>query len=283
MSKLVELRTQGRDRIVISGANDRNSESYPIAKVRTGEIDMARVSLQALNGLVPSTAVLGTPFLFGSASQLQRVIDGPIGEEILADFEAHDLVGLCFYSVGARHLYTIDRPVRKAADVNGLRLRAQPGDQFLPIWRSLGADMVPMPASNMTGALRAKAIDGSTGNWLTYISSGHFEVARFMSLTAHSRPPGVVIFSKQTWQSLSPEEQSILRGAARESVAVARGRLGEYEIAARRNMAKQGVTIIDDVDIKSFSDPMVAQHPALFPERKQQEMLKRIQAAAGGT
>ena len=283
MGKLIELRTQGRHRIVTLGGADGDSEGFTIAQVRNGTIDMARISAQAFNTSVPSTGLLAAPFLFRSGAQLQRVVAGPIGQEILADLEPLGLVGLCFYDVGARSLYTVDKPIRAAADLKGLRLRTQPGDIATTFWRSFGAVAVPIPYGKIVDALRTRAIDGASGNWLAYASSGHFKAAPLFSPTEHARPPGIVIFSRQVWLALSQEDRDIIKGAARESVAFANGRLAEYEAAARRATTREGARIVDDIDIKSFSEPMAALYPTLFPEPRQQEMLKRIQSAAGGT
>jgi TRAP-type C4-dicarboxylate transport system substrate-binding protein len=283
MGKLIELRTQGRHRIVTLGEADGDSEGYTIAQVRNGALDMARISSQAFNTSVPSTALLAAPFLFRSSAQLQRVLAGPIGQQILADLEALGLVGLCFYDVGARSVYSVEKPIRTVADVKGLRLRSEPGDIAAIFWRSFGAATVPIPYGKIADALRAKAIDAASGNWLAYASSGHFKAARLFSPTEHARPPGIVIFSKQVWLTLSQQDRDIVKGAARESVAFAHGRLAEYEAAARRAVTRDGVRIVDDIDIKSFSEPMAALYPTLFPEPRQQELLKRIQAAAGGT
>ena len=94
VDKLMRERSGGKLGITVLGYDDRDSENYTAAQVRNGQLDMARVNLAVLNNLVPSTAIFALPYLFKSKEHARRILDGPIGEEILADLESHGLIGL---------------------------------------------------------------------------------------------------------------------------------------------------------------------------------------------
>ena len=165
MGTLVERRTNGRHKMRPPEFNDNDLENYIVAQVRSGKLDMARVNLAVLNTMVPSTAVVSAPYLFKSDDTLHHVLDGSIGDEILADFEQHGLVGLCFYDVGARSLFTTQKPVKSPADLKGMRVRSQPGDLARSFWQAFGAEPVALPYSRVSESLRAKIVDAATDNW----------------------------------------------------------------------------------------------------------------------
>jgi len=112
MDRLMRIRSEGRHGVTVLSRDDRDSESNTIAKVRSGLLDMARVNLAMLNRIAPETAVPVLPYLFKSTAHARRILDGPIGDEILASLAAHGLIGLCFYASGPRHLYNSTRPIR---------------------------------------------------------------------------------------------------------------------------------------------------------------------------
>jgi TRAP-type C4-dicarboxylate transport system substrate-binding protein len=282
MERLGELfreRTQGRHRLVTLGAGDLDSENFIVGQVQTGKIDIARVNATTFNSAVPETAPLTLPFLFKSREHLRRVIDGPIGADILKSLEAHGVIGLCFYDTGPRSLYTVDRPVRNLADIKGLRIRVQLGDLSAQIVPALGAAQVTIPFSRVGLALKSRAIDGADGNWTAYAANGHYHYAKIFNETMHSRPPGVVIVSREAWSDLSDDDRAVLRQATLESLKFLRQRVDAYEEHARFLAAQEGVQVIQDIDRKSFSDVLLPSYDRLLTNQRQRELLTRIQAA----
>jgi TRAP-type C4-dicarboxylate transport system substrate-binding protein len=278
LDQLLRDRTQGRHRIAVIGSNDKESENFIISQVRTGTLDMARVSLAAFNASVPSTVPLSLPFLFKSSAHLRRVLDGPIGAEILTSLEDQDIIGLCFYDVGAQSLYTINTPIRTAADMKGLTVRVLPGDLAATFIKALGATAVPLPYSRLGDALKTGAVDGASGNWPTYVDDGHYRYARVYNETMHSRAPGVVIVSRAAWRELSSEDRAILKQAALDSVPFMRERFAAYETKARAQALREGVRLVEDVDRKSFADILLPLYPGLLPGARQRNIVDRIQA-----
>lgn len=283
LALVVERQSYGRHKVRAPNQGDRDSENFTIAQVRNGSLDMARVNLAPLNVAVPSTALLSAPYLFRSPLQVQRVLDGPIGAEILADLEQHDLIGLCFYDLGARSIYSVSKPVRTIDDVRGMKIRAQPGDIASTFWQHFGASPFAMPYSRIVDGLRTHALDGATGTWTSFIAGEHYKSVKYFTPTEHARPPGVLVFSRQVWLGLPEADRVILRAAAKESATRQRQLLEAYEVQARRMVEAAGVKIVDDSDLKSFREPLEQLHQRLFPDPKQQLQLQRIRAAAAGS
>lgn len=278
MDKLLRERTKGRHRIDPIGFDDRNSESFLVAQVRAGMLDMARLNLAVLSRTVPATIVPTLPFLLKSTAHLRQVLDGPIGSEILDALEAQGLIGLAFYDSGPRSLYSVKRPIRKASDLKGMKVRVQQSDVWSSMMRTLGAEPIMMPQARVMAGLQSGVIDASDSDWASYVTTGHYRVARHYSLTEHAMSPGVLVFSKRIWEELSKEDQTAIRDAAKDSVPVFRTLQDDAEEASRSIVATSGVEIAGDIDRKSFVDAMLPLYPIALENARVRTMVARVQA-----
>lgn len=277
VDKVMRERSAGRLAIGTLGNDDRDSENYTVGQVRNGTLDMARVNLAVLNSLVPSTAVPALPYLFKSKEHARRTLDGPIGDEILASLEAQGMIGLCFYDGGPRNFYA-SRPVRTPADLKGLKIRVQPGDMSGELMRALGAEPVPVPTDRVYLTLQSGLIDGSEQSWPSYVAMRHYHVARYYTLTEHSMSPTVLIFSKRVWDTLSTQDQAIIRSAAKDSVEVMRRLWDDYETSGRKTVEAAGGEVVTDVDRKAFADILIPLYSTVVGEPALRSMIRRIQA-----
>src|SRR5207248_10012483 len=145
MGRLIEEKTDGRLQIRVFHSRQLGEEKETIEQTRAGAIDLNRTNVALIGTFVPAMNVLAMPFLFRSIEHLEKVLDGPIGNEILDSFEPYGFVGLAFYDSGARSIYNSVRPVTSMADLRGLRIRVQQSEQMSAMIRSLGADPVELP------------------------------------------------------------------------------------------------------------------------------------------
>ncbi|GLR96896.1 C4-dicarboxylate ABC transporter [Bradyrhizobium liaoningense] len=179
------------------------SEKDTIEQLKIGALDMMRINASPLNNFVPETIALCLPFVFRDTQHMRTVLDGPIGDEILAAMEPAGLVGLAYYDSGARSIYTVKAPVKSLADLKGLKIRVQQSDLWVGMIQSLGANPTPMPYGEVYTALKTGLVDAAENNWPSYESSRHFEAAKFYNITEHSLAPEVLVISKKVWDTLS--------------------------------------------------------------------------------
>jgi TRAP-type C4-dicarboxylate transport system substrate-binding protein len=104
--------------------------------------------------------------------------------------------------------------VQKFEDFEGIKLRVMQNNVFLESFRTLGANAVPMPFSELFTALETKTVDGQENPYNTILSSKFYEVQKYLSVTNHVYSPWIVTVSKKWWDQLSRDEQKILRDAA---------------------------------------------------------------------
>lgn len=254
------------------------NERDTIEQLKIGGLDMMRINVAPLNNVVPETIVPALPFLFRSEDHMHAVLDGPIGEQILAAMEAQGMIGLAFYDSGARSLYTATKPVKSLADVSGMKIRVQQSDLFVAMVEALGANPTPMPYGEVYTALKTGIVDAAENNFPSYESSRHFEAAKYYTMTEHSMAPEVLAFSKVVWDTLTPEEQAMIRKAAKESVPHMRQLWDEREGKARATVEAAGSEIITLEDRQAWVDAMQPVYAKFASTPELQDMVQKVQA-----
>lgn len=276
MGHLIEQRTGGRLQIRVFHSHELGEEKETIEQTRVGAIDLNRTNVALIGAFVPSMNVLAMPFLFRSIEHLQKVLDGPIGNEILGSFEPYGFVGLAFYDSGARSIYNNVRPIRTLADLKGLRIRVQQSDLMSDMIRSLGAEPVELPYGQVLTGLTTRLIDGAENNWPSFITTDHYKFARFYTLTEHTMSPEVLVMSLKAWQSLSPDDQKVFREAALQSTRFMREKWRHLDDRSRRQAEAAGVIIIRDFDRKPFEAAMNGLYEKMQRDPAAARLIERI-------
>jgi tripartite ATP-independent transporter DctP family solute receptor len=225
---------------------------------------------------VPAMNVLAMPFLFRSIEHLQKVLDGPIGNEILDSFGPYGFVGLAFYDSGARSIYNSVRPIRSIADIKGLRIRVQQSELMSDMIRALGAEPVELPYGQVLTGLGTKLIDGAENNWPSFVTTDHYKFAGYYTLTEHTMSPEVLVMSQKAWESLSADDRMIFRDAAIQSSHFMRERWKDLEMRSRRQAEAAGVTIVTDFDRKPFEAAMAGIYEKALRDPAAAQLIERI-------
>ncbi|MBH5402692.1 TRAP transporter substrate-binding protein [Bradyrhizobium sp. CNPSo 4010] len=258
MGALIADRTKGRHEIKVFHSRQLGEEKETIEQTRVGAIDLNRTNVALIGNFVPAMNVLAMPFLFRSIEHMQKVLDGPVGNEILGSFEPYGFVGLAFYDSGARSIYNGVRPVKTIADLKGLRIRVQQSELMSQMMRALGAEPVELPYGQVLTGLANHLIDGAENNWPSFVTTDHYKHAGHYTLTEHTMSPEVLVISLKAWRSLSAEEQTIFKEAAQRSSRFMREKWRDLEEQSQRKAQEAGVTIIRDIDRKPFEAAMAA-------------------------
>ena len=268
MGALINERTGGRHELKVFHSRQLGEEKETIEQTRAGAIDLNRTNVALIGNFVPAMNVLAMPFLFRSIEHMQKVLDGPIGNEILNSFEPYGFVGLAFYDSGARSIYNGVRPVKSIADLKGLRIRVQQSELMSQMVRSLGAEPIELPYGQVLTGLATHLIDGAENNWPSFVTTDHYKYAGYLALTEHTMSPEVLVISLKAWRSLSPDDQIIFKEAAQRSSQFMREKWRDLEEQSQHKAEAAGITVIKDIDRKPFEDAMApiyakaAQDPA---------------------
>jgi tripartite ATP-independent transporter DctP family solute receptor len=276
MGRLIAERSGGRDQIRVFHSRQLGEEKETIEQTRAGAIDLNRTNVALIGNFVPAMNVLAMPFLFRSIEHLQKVLDGPIGNEILNSFDTYGFVGLAFYDSGARSIYNSVRPIRTIDDMKGLRLRVQQSQLMSDMIRALGAEPVELPYGQVITGLATKLIDGAENNWPSFVTTDHYKFAGYYTLTEHTMSPEVLVMSRKAWESLSADEKKLFREAALQSNLFMREKWKDLEQHSRRQAEAAGVTIVTDFDRKPFETAMAGIYAKAQRDPAAAKLIERI-------
>ncbi len=244
MAKRVAEKSGGRLKIEIFPSEQLGSERECIEQVQLGMIAMTKTSSGPMEGFVPKIRVFGLPYLFRDDEHMWKVLEGPIGDELLDEPRDKYIKGLCYYDAGARSFYTKDKPIQAPADLKGIKIRVQKSEMSQKMVIAMGGSPTPIDWGELYSALQQGVIDGAENNPPSFLVSRHWEICKHYTLNEHLRMPDILIIGTKTWDRLSPEFQRILREAADESVRVQRELWADMTHQALEEVEKNGVNLI---------------------------------------
>jgi tripartite ATP-independent transporter DctP family solute receptor len=277
--KKLEAATQGRLSVQMFPSMQLGGEKETIEQTQIGAIQILRVSVGSMGPIVDDINVVNMPFLFKNTAHAQRMMDGPIGQELLDKITASPnagLVALSWMDSGARSLYNTKRPIKTIEDLKGLKFRVIGNPIFVDMMNALGGNGVAMGYDQVFSALQTGVIDGAENNPPSYVFSNHYTAAKYYSLTEHLIIPEVLLFSKKSWSSLSNDDQGLIKKFAREAQLEEREFWKKYEQQAMEKAKAAGCEIIEIADKAPFQSAVKPVWDKYGP--KYQDMIKRIQA-----
>ena len=279
LGKKLDAATNGRLSVQMFPSMQLGGEKETIEQTQIGAIQMLRVSAGSVGPIVDDINVVNMPFLFKNMAHAEKIMDGPIGQELLDKITASPnagLVALCWMNAGARSLYNTKKPIKAIEDLKGLKFRVIGNPIFIDMMNALGGNGVAMGYDQVFSALQTGVIDGAENNPPSYVFSNHYTAAKYFSLTEHLIIPEVLVFSKKAWASVSPEDQNLIKKFAREAQLEERELWNKYEQQAMEKAKAAGCQVVEIADKKPFQDAVKPVWDKYGP--KYQDMIKRIQA-----
>ena len=279
MGKKLEAATDGRLSIQMFPSMQLGGEKEMIEQAQLGALQIARISVGAVGPVVDDVNVFNLPFVFRNAKHMEAVIDGDIGNELLAKISANEktaLIALCWMNAGSRNVYNNKRPIRTMADLKGLKVRMMGNPLFVDTMNALGGNGVALGFDQVFSSMQTGVIDGAENNPPSFMAQNHYQVAKYFTMTEHLIIPELLVFSRISWQKLSPADQALVMKFAKEAQLEQRALWYEAENAAIDKMKAAGTEMIMDVDKKPWQDavkPVWDKYGTKYAE-----MIKRIEA-----
>ncbi len=276
MGDLLKEWTHGRITVQVYPLAQLGSEKETIEQTQLGAIDINRVNINPLTQIEPILKVFSLPYIFTDADHMHRVVDGEIGRELMGKLEESGLIGLGYYDSGQRSFYNSVRPIRSIKDLEGLKIRVQKAEIMHDMVEAVGAEPIRLPFEEVYTGLQTGVIHGAENNYPSWITKGHYEVAKYYTMNAHVRTPEIILFSKKTWDRLSEKDRDLIRRAARESIPHQRRLWQEKVEESLRKAREADCEIITDIDNSSFRKamkPIYTSHGKNFSD-----YIRRIQA-----
>ena len=281
MGKKLEQASNGRITVQMFGSMQLGGEKETIEQCQVGALQLGRVSVGALGPVVDDLNVFNLPFLFRNTAHMEKVIDGPIGQELLDKVTNNPnthLVGLCWMDAGARNMYDTKHPIKSVDDIKGLKVRVMGNPMFVDMMNAIGGNGVAMGYDQVFSALQTGVVDGAENNPPSFFFDNHYQVAKYYTITEHLIVPEILVFSGPSWAKLDKGDQELITKFGREAQLDERKLWNEKEKDAMDKMKAAGIEIdtISDADKKKLQDavkPVWDKYGAKYAD-----LVKRIQA-----
>ncbi|MCC5780433.1 TRAP transporter substrate-binding protein DctP [Nitratireductor sp. B36] len=241
--EVVEAKTDGRYSFRHFPSSGLGGEREVIEGLQIGTIEATIVSSGTLSNFVPETGVFDIPFLFRDLTHARKVLDGEIGQNILAKFDDVGLVALAWGEQGFRHITNNRNTIGKPEDVAGLKLRTMENPIHITAFETLGAAPTPMAWPEVISSLQQGTIDGQE-NPLSVITSAKLsEVQKYLTLSGHVYSPAMLLVSRQLWDGMNDEDKKAFEEGATEAVKAMRAYVDNVESSGVKQLREEGMEV----------------------------------------
>jgi len=251
-AKEVEKRTSGRYKVQTFYNGALGGERESIEAVQLGTQELAFSSSGPIPNFVPETKILDVPFLFRDKAHARAVLDGPIGQDLLAKFDAKGFKALAWAENGFRHMTNSKRDIKAPEDLKGLKMRTMENPVHIAAYKNFGIITTPMAFPEVFTALQQGTVDGQENPLSVIISAKFDQVQKHLSLTGHVYSPAIFVMNKASFDKLSAADKQAFVDAAKEGTKANRARVDEDDAKGVADLRAKGMTVIDSLDKTKF-------------------------------
>jgi tripartite ATP-independent transporter DctP family solute receptor len=247
MGAKLEKATSGRLSIQMFPSMQLGGEKEMIEQAQVGALQIARISVGPMGPIVDELNVFNMPFVFKDEAQMRKVIDGPIGAEMLDKLSNSSarLIALGWMDAGTRNVYS-DKPVTKPADLKGMKIRMMGNPLFVETMNAMGGNGIAMGFNELHQALQSGVVDGAENNEPTLFAQNHYQTpkGKVYSLTGHLIIPEIFVYSKASWDKLPKADQDLIKKLSREAQLEQRKLWDDYVADATGKLKAAGVKFV---------------------------------------
>jgi tripartite ATP-independent transporter DctP family solute receptor len=248
MGAKLEKATNGRYTLQMFPSMQLGGEKEMIEQAQVGALQIARISVGPMGPIVDELNVFNMPFVFRDEQHMRKVIDGPIGQEMLAKLTNEPrtrLVALGWMDAGTRNVYS-DKPVTKPADLKGMKIRMMGNPVFVETMNAMGGNGIAMGFNELHQALQTGVVDGAENNEPTLFAQNHYQTpkGKVYSLTGHLIIPEIFVYSKVSWDKLPKADQDLIRKFSREAQIEQRELWDKYVGEATAKLKAAGIQFV---------------------------------------
>ena len=252
----LDKNTQGRYKCQVYTGSSLGGEREQIEAVQIGTQDLVITSTGPVGNFVPEIKVVDVPFLFRDYDHARKVLDGKIGQDMLAKFPSHGLVALAWSENGFRHMTNSKRSIVSASDASGLKMRTMENKVHMEGYRAFGIQPTPMAFPEVFGALQQGVVDGQENPIPVILASKFSQVQKHLSLTGHVYSPALILTSPRIYNKLNDADKKAFLDAATESVKATRKKVNDDEANGIAQLEREGMTVVKQVNGASFRDAL---------------------------
>jgi tripartite ATP-independent transporter DctP family solute receptor len=255
MGKKLETATTGRLSIQMYPAMQLGGEKEMLEQTQVGALQICRVSVGPVGTIVDELNVFNLPFVFRDEAHMRKVIDGPIGTELLdklTNAPNSRLIGLGWMDAGTRNVYG-KKAFKTPTDLKGQKIRMMGNPIFVETMNAMGGNGISMGFNELYSALQTGVVDGAENNPPTLLTHNHYQISKVYSLTGHLIIPEIFVFSRRSWDGLAKDDQALIKKLSREAQLEERELWDKMVAESTQKLKAAGVEFVE-VDKKAFYD-----------------------------
>lgn len=281
--ELVEEKSGGSITVTISPAAQLGDEREVMQSVQTGAIESSFISTAVLSNISPVLQLPDLPFLVSDRKTMYELLDGEIGDELLAGLEESGLKGTAFWESGFKQI-TTNNEIKSPSDLKGLQFRTMESQLIMDTYKELGANAIAIPFPEVYTSLQQGVVDGQENPLSSITSMKFYEVQEYLTLADIAYLGYGVIFNKDWFEGLSEEHQDVLVSASKEAAQFERQAIADAE-AGFLDQIKESDTIINELSadqIKQFQEatkPVHQKYKSILGEELMEKVYQFIEEA----
>ncbi len=288
-AEIVSQKSGGKIKVRLFAGGALGNDVTMISALQGGTQEMTIPDTSTLVGIsgLKDFGLINLPFLFQNGQEADALLDGPFGQKLMAKLPEKGLIGFGFWENGFRQVTNSRRPITKAEDFSGLKLRVIQNPLFIDTFRELGANAVPMPFTEVYTALETKTIDGQENPLATILASKFYEVQKHTVMSNHIYSVWAFLMSKRFWDKLTPDEQALITDAANEAKDFERKTIRDFEKTALDELKAKGmeVTTLSDEEMTKLREKTKAVRDKFteeFGKDSATEMMSEVERVRSG-
>jgi len=219
-----------------------------VKAIADGKVEMAVPGTWQLDRFEPSVGIFLLPMFYGREAKINyHLRDGAIGQEInkrIGQSLGVKVLGR-WIDLGYAHLYSVDQPINRHADLQGMRIRIPGGEANALRLQSLGAVPTVIPWPDLPQALVNKTVDGLLTTHATVVSAKLWTKGiRYAFEDRQYFPQYVPIISARFWRRLPQDMRKTITETWESIVDEGRAMAAKAQDEAYRTLNKNGVEIV---------------------------------------
>ncbi len=244
----LEKATNGKYKLQMYPSMQLGGEKEMTEQAQVGALQIARISVGAMGPVVDDLNVFNLPFIFRDEAHMRKVIDGPIGAELLDKINSNPasrIIALGWMDAGVRNVYG-KKPVQTPADLKGQKIRMMGNPLFVETMNAMGGNGIAMGFNELHQALQSGVVDGAENNEPTLFAQNHYQTpkGKVYSLTGHLIIPEIFVYSKASWEKLPKADQALIMKLSREAQIEQRGLWDAYVAEATGKLKAAGIKFV---------------------------------------
>jgi len=254
-ARIVKEKSNGSLIIDVYLGSQLGDERVETQALQMGAQDLFRANTVSLADYgAKMSNIFALPYLFRDRTHLWKVLNGEIGDKILADVQASGskMVGLGYWEEGSRNFFFTDKPVTRLADLKGQKIRVPQTQMLMDTVAALGGSPTPISYSELYTALQTGVVDGAENPPTGYWSNNFYEVAPYYSLDGHTYSPSMLVMSEITWNKLSDEHKAILKEATKEAGVFNANKAAKTDADVFASLKEKGIQVLQIEDLADW-------------------------------